>query len=94
MAVNLDVHEWMSRVGRKIMALQRVRGDSVFTAGVVLLQDNLCAKMLLAIPEKDVEAMLLRSADFYAKASMWDRAMSVYRNFIRRYPPLSAFIRG
>ncbi|MBN1129480.1 MAG: tetratricopeptide repeat protein [Chitinispirillaceae bacterium] len=36
--------------------------------------------------EKDVEAMLLRSAAFYMKASMWDRALSVYRNFVRRYP--------
>jgi cellulose synthase operon protein C len=36
--------------------------------------------------EKDVEAMMLRSAAFYAKAKMYERAISVYRTFIKRYP--------
>jgi tetratricopeptide (TPR) repeat protein len=36
--------------------------------------------------EKDVEAMLLRSAAFYARTGMYDKAIVVYKNFIRRFP--------
>jgi tetratricopeptide (TPR) repeat protein len=35
--------------------------------------------------EKDVEAMLLRSAQYYYKANMFEKAINAYRNFIRRY---------
>jgi tetratricopeptide (TPR) repeat protein len=35
--------------------------------------------------EKDVEAMILRSAQYYYKANMFDKAINAYRNFIRRY---------
>lgn len=36
--------------------------------------------------EKDVEAILLRSAAFYAKAAMYEKAVTLYRNFVRRFP--------
>jgi tetratricopeptide (TPR) repeat protein len=36
--------------------------------------------------EKDVEAMLLRSASFYARTGMYEKAIVVYKNFIRKYP--------
>ena len=35
--------------------------------------------------EKDVEAILLRSAQFYYKSKMYERAVNVYKNFIRRF---------
>ena len=36
--------------------------------------------------EKDVELMMIRSADFYYKSKMFDKARKVYKNFISRYP--------
>lgn len=36
--------------------------------------------------EKDVETMLLRSAAYYAKTAIYDKAINVYRNFIKRFP--------
>ena len=36
--------------------------------------------------EKDVEAMLLRSAQYYYKANMFEKATNAYRSFIRRFP--------
>ena len=36
--------------------------------------------------EKDVEAMLLRSAEYYYKSSMYEKSGKVYMNFIAKYP--------
>jgi tetratricopeptide (TPR) repeat protein len=36
--------------------------------------------------EKDARAMMLRSAQFYFKAKMYDKARNVYGNFLRRFP--------
>jgi len=36
--------------------------------------------------EKDVEALLLRSANYYARTKMFGKAVELYRNFIRRFP--------
>ena len=36
--------------------------------------------------EKDVEAMLLRTADYYVKAKITSKAVVIYRNFIRQFP--------
>lgn len=40
---------------------------------------------LLYPGEKDVEALLMRSANYYAKTAMFDKAINVYKNFIRRF---------
>jgi TolA-binding protein len=44
--------------------------------------------------EKDVEAMLLRSAQYYYKANMFDKATNAYRSFIRHYPQSPKIIEG
>lgn len=36
--------------------------------------------------EKDVEIMLLRSANYYFKADMYKKAVDVYRSFVSRFP--------
>jgi len=36
--------------------------------------------------EKDVEALLMRSASYYVKTGMNDKAITLFRNFIRRFP--------
>jgi hypothetical protein len=36
--------------------------------------------------EKDVEALLMRSALYYVKTGMIDRAINLFNNFIRRFP--------
>lgn len=35
--------------------------------------------------EKDVEVMMIRSANFYYKSGMYEKAITVYRNYITRY---------